>query len=327
MVEEQRLDQNLYSTYLSRINSVLDYIEQHLAEPLTLEELSDVANFSRFHFHRIFSVFMGETLSHFIWRLRLEKAAVLLANDSKKTVSEIALDCGFSSPSSFSRSFKKYFELTPLEWRKEKLEQSNLDQEEGNYDHTHSNERKASFPAPIYNRSVEIMMRRTNMEKMGKSVTIKQLPETDVAYVRYIGPYAGDEKLFETLFNKLCAWAGPRGLLQRSDAQYLIIYHDNPDVTEEDKLRLSVCVTVPKNTRVEGEIGRMTIAAGEYAAARFELDSSEYGKAWDWLYGQWLPQSGYLPDDRLPFELYPTDVKSECEDKKVVDIYLPVKKI
>jgi hypothetical protein len=114
---------------------------------------------------------MGETLSHFIWRLRLEKAAVLLVNDSKKTVSEIALDCGFSSPSSFSRSFKKYFELTPLEWRKEKLAQSNLDQEEGNFDHTQSNERKASFPAPIYNRSVEIMMRRMNMEKMGKSVT------------------------------------------------------------------------------------------------------------------------------------------------------------
>ena len=96
-MSEKYSDKELYNIYISRINSVLDYIEDNLSEPLTLQELSDIANFSRFHFHRIFSTFMGETLSQFIWRVRLQKAAAILVNEKSKSITEIALDCGFSS--------------------------------------------------------------------------------------------------------------------------------------------------------------------------------------------------------------------------------------
>lgn len=50
---------------------------------------------------------------------------------------------------------------------------------------------------------------------LNKSVEVRELPATTVAYIRHIGPYKGDSKLFERLFNKLFTWAGPRGLVQQ----------------------------------------------------------------------------------------------------------------
>jgi hypothetical protein len=100
--------------------------------------------------------------------------------------------------------------------------------------------------------------------KSGKKIDTtnggESLPKA-FAYVRHIGPYAKDEKLFERLINKLCAWAGPRGLLARPDAKMLAVYHDNPDITDEKNLRTDMCLTVPPDTKVDGEIGKSVIPA------------------------------------------------------------------
>jgi len=61
----------------------LDYIEKNLSEKLTLEKLAGIANFSAYHFHRLFKAFVGETLFQFIQRVRLERAADVLVNHPK----------------------------------------------------------------------------------------------------------------------------------------------------------------------------------------------------------------------------------------------------
>ena len=80
--------------YQARINRVLDHIEAHLAEELTLDDLARKAGFSRHHFHRIFSGMVGETLGQFIRRIRLEKAAGMLLADPDAPVTNVCLDCG-----------------------------------------------------------------------------------------------------------------------------------------------------------------------------------------------------------------------------------------
>ena len=85
--------------YLARINNVIDYIDNNITDKFTLDKLSSVANFSKFHFHRIFASIVGETLSNYILRIRLEKAATLLVYNPNLSVTEIYLDCGFSSSS------------------------------------------------------------------------------------------------------------------------------------------------------------------------------------------------------------------------------------
>lgn len=101
--------------YKYRINKVFDYIESHIGDNFTLEELANVATFSKFHFHRIFQALVGETPFQFILRTRLEKAATQLIYSPKSDITEIAQLCGFSDLSVFSRNFKSRFNLSPSE--------------------------------------------------------------------------------------------------------------------------------------------------------------------------------------------------------------------
>ncbi|MDT8299048.1 MAG: helix-turn-helix domain-containing protein, partial [Spirochaetaceae bacterium] len=95
--------------YHQRLNRVIEYIDRNLDKELTLYELTDIFCFSRFHFNRIVSSLMGETLFQFIQRLRLEKAATLLCSEKRRSILEIALICGYSSPAAFSKSFKRFY--------------------------------------------------------------------------------------------------------------------------------------------------------------------------------------------------------------------------
>ena len=163
------------------------------------------------------------------------------------------------------------------------------------------------------------------IENMKFDVEVKDMPDIHVAYLRHIGPYAGDHALFDRLFNKLFTWAGPRGLLNFPETKVISIYYDNPDLTDADKLRLDVCISVPEDTEVDGEIGKTKITAGKYAIAHFEISGEEYGKAWAALFVGWFPESGYQPADGPCYEHCLNDPKEHSENKHVVDICVPVK--
>lgn len=305
----------LQSEYVSRFNRTLDYIETNIDKPLTLAELAGVANFSKFHFNRIFHSISGETPFQFIMRVRLEKAAALLLLNKKESLSFIAQKCGFSDISIFSRNFKGHLGISASQYRATKSYNRNFSQTDSNS--SQADER----PSPYFCFELNTIKWRTTM-KLNKSVEVKDLPKMTLAYIRHIGPYQGDEKLFERLFTRLFAWAGPRGLIGGKDFKSLVIYHDDPNLTIGDKLRMSVCITVPPETKVDGEIGKMELEAAKYVIARFEVTSQEFPQAWDWLYGQWFPESGYQFDDKPCFEIYPEEPK---DGKFVVDICVPVK--
>ena len=160
---------------------------------------------------------------------------------------------------------------------------------------------------------------------LNANITVEPLEERTVAYVRHVGPYKGDAELFGRLFGRLAQWAGPRGLFARPDMQMLSVYHDNPDITEDEKQRISVCITAPADTPLSDEIGMMTIAGGDYAVGHFELLPEDYEAAWGMMYGAWLPESGYQPADGPPLELYDNDPKTHPEGKHLVRICIPVK--
>jgi len=315
--------QFLLEEYKSRINRVFDYIELNLDKKFALEELASVSNFSKYHFHRIFQGMTGETPFQFILRVRLERAAIYLSANPKMTISEIAHECGFSDQATFARSFKSHFKMSATTWRKNKtIYKSNLGKTLNNYNQTIGNTNQSELMSSMYYCTESKTIKwRTTMD-LNKSVEVKELPPMNVAYVRHIGPYKGDSKLFEKLFNKLFTWAGPRGLALQKDMKSIIVYHDDPEVTEAEKLRTSVSITVPEDTPVEGEVGKMVIQGGKYMIARFELSPNDFQAAWDWVYGNWLPSSGYQPDDRPCFEMY----GEECTKGKFnVDICIPVK--
>jgi AraC family transcriptional regulator len=324
---EEARRQQLRAAYLARINAVTDHIDTNISREFTLDELASVAGFSKFHFHRIFYSLTGETLFQFIQRLRLQKGATLLLSDHGKPVTDIALECGFANSSSFAKSFKKQYGVSATAWRDSVCTQdSNQGQTKSNPEPAAGNTGQASPHVSMYIEYVNNTQRwRYSMERTERVVEVKDLPDIPVVYVRYVGPYKGDSELFERLYGQLFRWAGPRNLLRFPETKTIIIYHDNPEITDESKLRISVCISVPPETEVSGEIGKMTVPAGKYALARFELATHEYQEAWDWVFCSWLPESGYLPDDRPCFELYHNDPGTHPEGKCIVDICIAVK--
>jgi AraC family transcriptional regulator len=67
----------IHPDYQRRVNAVIDYIEEHIDEKLTLDLLAGIACFSEFHFHRVFKTVINESLNDYVRRVRLEKAARL----------------------------------------------------------------------------------------------------------------------------------------------------------------------------------------------------------------------------------------------------------
>lgn len=155
-------------------------------------------------------------------------------------------------------------------------------------------------------------------------VEVREAPTRWLAYVRHIGPYAGDESLFGRLFGQVFSWAGPRGLLDRG-ADALTIYHDDPEVTAPEKLRISVGILVPATTSVEGEVGLMEIPAGKYAVATCAIQPHQYTAAWDALLKGWFPSSGWQPDDRPCFELHLNDPADDPQGLHRVELWEPVR--
>ncbi len=95
------------------------YIREHLSEPeaLRLSVLSRALATSPFHLSRTFSLTEGETLQDYIMRVRMQRAGQLL-RETEKTVLDICGDVGLSSPSHFTKEFKKRFGQTPLNYRR-----------------------------------------------------------------------------------------------------------------------------------------------------------------------------------------------------------------
>ena len=317
--------------YIQRINRVMDYVESHLDGDLSLSTLAKVANFSACHFHRVFGAMVGERLNQFIGRVRVERAADKLLANPTASVTEIALDCGYSGSATFARAFRDHFQMSASQWRSGGFEQHRKIRKANDKNgQSVNNIGKDDEAASGYVGSIEeLIHRRLEMtEKTGIDyhVDVREMEALEVAYVRHVGPYQGDSELFAGLFGRLCKWAGPRDLLRFPETKMLCVYHDNPNVTDDDKLRVSCCVTVPPEIQAEGEIGRMTVPGGKFAAAHVEVKSPEqFGLAWTALMGEWLPESGYQPDDRLCYELYLNDPNTDPEGRIIVDICVPIR--
>lgn len=301
--------------YVTRVNKVIDYIDKNIENELNLDCLSSVANFSTYHFHRIFKALLNEPLNKFSQRIRIEKAANQLIYNPKKSITEIAFDCGFSSSQFFSRVFKQYFKQKPSEWRLKKISNSKKIHTDSKI--VKDNDTPLDY---IYNK------KKTKEDKIAELVVeVKHLPDMNVAYVRNIGPYKGDIDLYKELFSKLFKWANTRDLLNFPTTKVITLYNDNPDITEESKLRISVCITIPDNVKVDSGIGKLIISGGKYAISHFELSKDEFESAWNLIYAEWLPGSGYQPDDKPAFEICYNDPQVHPEGKHIIDICIPVK--
>ncbi len=108
---------NTTTQYAEKFTHITDYIYKNLNDDLSVAYLSTLANFSKYHFHRQFSAYIGISVYKFIQLLRLKRASYLLVFNKSTTILDIALLTGFDNPESLSRAFKQTFNQTPSEFR------------------------------------------------------------------------------------------------------------------------------------------------------------------------------------------------------------------
>ncbi|MGT2950724.1 AraC family transcriptional regulator [Streptococcus cuniculi] len=95
---------------------LIDFINQHYVEPLSIAQLAELSGYSKPHFMAMFKQYTGSSCTDFIIQVRLSKACDLLTNTTK-SILEIATEVGFHNLSNFNRQFKKLYHLTPKAYR------------------------------------------------------------------------------------------------------------------------------------------------------------------------------------------------------------------
>lgn len=281
--------------YAARFARVFAFIDQHLDEALTVEQLSQVAGFSKYHFHRQFCAYTAMNVMRYVQWARLKRASYQLVYQPQQKIIEITLNAQFENPESFSRAFKKSFGQTPTEFRQQAA-------------WTPWNER---FKLP-------------NLIRMNAmNVKIIDLAAIKVALLEHRGP----AELVNNTATRFIEWRKTSGLSPVKTSQTFGIAHDDPNTTEPAQFRFDICgsilagVEIPANPQ---QVKTSEIPAGRCAVVR-HLGSHDQmeGTIYD-LFHTWLPESGEQLRDFPLFFHYINLISETPEHELITDIYLPL---
>lgn len=291
--------------YLKRITVVLDFMDKNLESDLSLESVSKRAHYSPFHFHRVFSTIIGENLNQYVIRKKVERIASILITNPKKPIKELAYSYGFKSESSFSRTFRKYYGVSPTKFKSDGK-------------HILSKNGIAFFSIEEYICSIDNIKKWI---KMNSKIGITELKKIKLAGISRIGEF---EKMNDT-YQKLMIWGHKEGVIDSANFKVINIYHDNPNVTQMSQVRYSACITINQKAEADGEIRLLTIQSGIYVVGKFEIAGEDISKAWKNL-NSWVIENGYEFRDGDFFEVYYNDHYTHPELKFILDICIPIEK-
>jgi AraC family transcriptional regulator len=301
------------NNYINRIDNVIKYIKDNSNQKLTLDTLAGVSNFSKYHFTRIFTSIVGVTPVAFVNQERLQKAVYLLA-ETNKTILEISNQCGFESVSTFNALFKKHYSKTPSDVRNSVKKNRNISLH-------FSNKQEEFSPLEVYNGIGRNHILKRAWENV---ITIKELPEYEVAYVRHVGSYLDTH----VAWDKLGRWASSQGLTPNNH-YFIGISLDDGNLVEEWACRYDACVTLPSGFdrhEQQSHVEFKTLSGGMYAVYPFYDTIDKFVLAYQNVFSLWLPNSEYDADDRPCLEFCMNDPAKDKEGKCKVDLYIPVKK-
>ena len=292
------------SEYAQRINRVIDYIRENLDRQVKLEELAKVACFSEFHFHRIFGAVSGETVNDFTNRLRLEKAARLLRY-SDQNLTDIALDCGFSSSATFSRAFRSGYDTSPSQFRKSgEIQKSKICKE-------------------LYSAQEYLLPMSAEEKRAAFPVRLIDVPERQVAYIRVTNAFEMERVL--AALKTMIKWAKSQDIFSQGVLFGMSV--DDPHVTPKHLYRYEVCLASSSSFECIEGMSKLKMPAMRYAATRVSGDIRKVTTATDYLFRGWLINSDYEPEHAPGLEIFLDKENAMDWSHFELELCIPVRKL
>lgn len=284
---------------MKRFQRGIDFIEGHLFEPFTLDDVASAAALSTYHFARTFRVLMGETVMDYARRRRLTLAAVRLVDEDIRLI-DLALASKFESQEAFARAFKKQFHMTPGDFRKSgtRLMANTLNAPDLSQ-LVHTKEKITMEPKFVETEEFKIIGMMANFNDDTK----KGIPDLWNIFAPRMGEVTA----------------------RIEGTTYGVCF---PTALDDENFDYMAAVPVENfGTVPEGMVAR-TVPAHKFAVFTHKTgeDSlhNDLQKSVQYIWGTWLPNSGYEHAKVPDFELY-DERMDPMTGKGEFDLYLPVK--
>lgn len=293
--------------YQHRIYQSLSYIDENLDQDLNLSILAKVANYSPFHFHRLFKAVTGQSPNKYVLRIRIERSAYQIKKDKARSLSEIAYNNGFESLANFSKSFKKYYGVSPSQLKENSDYFSKIRQ---------VNRKNGQTGVEISND----LYAENKLKPLNSVIPIKisNIPSLELACVNYVGPF---EKI-GSAYSTVMKWA------MLNDVQpicQITQFYDSPEVTDLHQIRQSAGVQIHASYALNDVVSFSTINGGRYAVGKFVVEMNELDQAWQTMM-VWVAEQDLIPDEKQRcFEKYSLS-EARVDQKKTIEIFIPIKK-
>lgn len=282
------------------IERALRFIAAHLDAPITVADVARAARLSEFHFHRVFHAAVGEPIGRFITRRRLEVAALRLAYEPDRSVTDVALSSGYSSASNFSKAFAAHFGCSPSQVRSP---ERGLPVAIGKLTSRYG---KDFRPEDLYTLAPEVGRDERRREAAAWSARVRFETTTGLDFACLAGPGGYELADLERTWSELIACARQLGICE-GDVDAWGVSHDSPLITAPELCRYHACVPCPPALPLPPPLFRGRMSEGRYAVFHYAGEVSGLTAAYRSIYSCWFRESSLSPDDFTPLERYVTD--------------------
>ncbi|QKJ23756.1 AraC family transcriptional regulator [Poseidonibacter lekithochrous] len=272
------------------INKSIYYMYKYIDTNITLDELSKLNHISKYHYHRIFKEETGDNFSDTLTSIRLQKAANLLISNRLSTITEISINCGYTSHSSFIKAFKKRFHYTPSQWRK-----------------------------GSYKEYTKQLLDEKDIKPLNLEATIKVNEEIHCAYIRH----KGYNKNIKYTWERLRAFAYE---LNISNFDEIGLHHDNPSITPLEECRYVAAISIPKDIEIKNRISTFTIPKSLCAVFKYTGKYGDIINLIRYIHHEWIEDKGY---EITTLPSYVKYIKNHFidNDEFEIEINIPIKVI
>jgi len=255
---------------LYMIHQSISYILSHLNGNLTVEMVAQHFHYSKYYFSRLFKEVTSESPYSFIKRQKLVQSAIDVKLKKEQSITDIGLDYGYST-SNYSTAFKEQYHISPSDFRK--------------------STNNTAIPDPFSPGNIANL---DSFDVYNQSIELKTFQDFPVVLQRYIGNY-------HDIRDNWISFLGSHESRISEHTLMIERYYDDPSITDTHHCIYDLCLTIDVSDSSEENT---IIAGGRFAVFHYSGQICDIFSALQGVFSVWLPESGYVMDQRYGFNIY-----------------------